>query len=104
MKQIVDSDTSFPDMLNAFYAVFEQNTICSDSPSSLGHHFRWWIGLTGNQPKESDGPRRGPQLSTQILCAPAGRALHSSLEHVDNKDTYVRLLLVDYSSAFNTII
>eukprot|EP00061_Rhincodon_typus_P009646 g33302.t1 len=32
------------------------------------------------------------------------RALHSSLEHLDKKDTYIRLLLVDYSSAFNTII
>eukprot|EP00061_Rhincodon_typus_P003380 g19942.t1 len=31
-------------------------------------------------------------------------ALHSSLEHLDNKDTYVRLLLVDYSSTFHTII
>eukprot|EP00061_Rhincodon_typus_P012573 g38394.t1 len=30
-------------------------------------------------------------------------ALHSSLEHLDNKDTYVRLHLIDYSSAFNTI-
>eukprot|EP00061_Rhincodon_typus_P000332 g11347.t1 len=24
-------------------------------------------------------------------------ALHSSLEHLDNKDTYIRLFLVDYS-------
>eukprot|EP00061_Rhincodon_typus_P001746 g15654.t1 len=31
-------------------------------------------------------------------------AMHSSLEHLDNKDTYVRLLLIDYSSTFNTII
>eukprot|EP00061_Rhincodon_typus_P007881 g30005.t1 len=31
-------------------------------------------------------------------------ALHSALEHLDNKDTYDRLLLIDYSSAFNTII
>ena len=31
-------------------------------------------------------------------------ALHKSLEHLDNKDTYVRLLFIDYSSAFNTII
>ena len=31
-------------------------------------------------------------------------ALHSTLEHLDNKDTYVRLLFIDYSSAFNTII
>eukprot|EP00061_Rhincodon_typus_P007828 g29910.t1 len=28
--------------------------------------------------------------------------LHSSLEHLDNKDTYVRLLFADYSSAFKT--
>eukprot|EP00061_Rhincodon_typus_P011447 g36460.t1 len=31
-------------------------------------------------------------------------ALHSSLEHQDNKDTYIRLLLIDYSSTFITII
>eukprot|EP00061_Rhincodon_typus_P013923 g40605.t1 len=31
-------------------------------------------------------------------------ALHSSPEHLDNKDTYVRLLFVDYGSAFNTTI
>ena len=31
-------------------------------------------------------------------------ALHSTLEHLDNKDTYVRLLFIDYSSAFNTIL
>ena len=31
-------------------------------------------------------------------------ALHSTLEQLDNKDTYVRLLLIDYSSVFNTII
>eukprot|EP00061_Rhincodon_typus_P003781 g20944.t1 len=31
-------------------------------------------------------------------------AQHSSLEHLDIKDTHVRFLFVDYSSAFNTII
>eukprot|EP00061_Rhincodon_typus_P004904 g23700.t1 len=31
-------------------------------------------------------------------------ALHSSLEPLDNTDTFVRLLLINYSSAFNTII
>eukprot|EP00061_Rhincodon_typus_P015343 g42959.t1 len=29
---------------------------------------------------------------------------HSSLEHLDNKDISIRLLLIDDSSAFNTII
>eukprot|EP00061_Rhincodon_typus_P004823 g23504.t1 len=31
-------------------------------------------------------------------------ALHLSLKHLDNKDTDVRLLLIDYSSAFSTLI
>ncbi|KAK3529347.1 hypothetical protein QTP70_029128, partial [Hemibagrus guttatus] len=30
--------------------------------------------------------------------------LHLSLTHMDNKDTYVRMLYIDFSSAFNTII
>eukprot|EP00061_Rhincodon_typus_P004703 g23232.t1 len=29
---------------------------------------------------------------------------HSSLEHLGDKDTYIKLLLIDYSSAFNTNI
>ncbi|KAK3557133.1 hypothetical protein QTP70_024738, partial [Hemibagrus guttatus] len=29
---------------------------------------------------------------------------HLSLTHLDNKDTYVRMLFIDFSSAFNTII
>ncbi len=30
--------------------------------------------------------------------------LHTALFHLDNKNTYVRMLFVDYSSAFNTIM
>ncbi|KAK3513993.1 hypothetical protein QTP70_001267 [Hemibagrus guttatus] len=30
--------------------------------------------------------------------------LHLSHTHVDNKDTYVRMLFIDFSSAFTTII
>lgn len=30
-------------------------------------------------------------------------ALHSSLEHLEKRDTFIRLLFIDYSSAFNTI-
>ncbi|KAK3508267.1 hypothetical protein QTP70_017786 [Hemibagrus guttatus] len=30
--------------------------------------------------------------------------LHLSLTHLDNKDTYVRMLFIDFSTAFNTII
>eukprot|EP00061_Rhincodon_typus_P001136 g13835.t1 len=31
-------------------------------------------------------------------------ALYSPLDHLDNKDTYIRFLLIVYSSTFNTII
>ncbi len=31
-------------------------------------------------------------------------ALHTALSHLENKNTYVRMLFVDYSSAFNTIV
>ncbi len=31
-------------------------------------------------------------------------ALHPALTHLDKKDTYVRMLFIDFSSAFNTII
>ncbi len=30
--------------------------------------------------------------------------LHSALSHLENKNTYVRMIFVDYSSAFNTIV
>ena len=31
-------------------------------------------------------------------------ALHTALTHMVSKDTYVRMLFLDYSSAFNTVI
>jgi hypothetical protein len=31
-------------------------------------------------------------------------ALHTALSHLDKRNTYVRRLLIDYSSAFNTIV
>ena len=31
-------------------------------------------------------------------------ALHTALSHLDKKNTYVRMLLIDYSSAFNTVV
>ena len=30
--------------------------------------------------------------------------MHKALTHMDKKNTYVRMLFIDYSSAFNTII
>ena len=31
-------------------------------------------------------------------------ALHTTLSHLDKRNTYVRMLFIDYSSAFNTIV
>lgn len=31
-------------------------------------------------------------------------AIHAALTHLEGKDTYVRMLFIDYSSAFNTVI
>ena len=35
---------------------------------------------------------------------PISIALHTSLSHLDKRITYVRMLFIDYSSAFNTIV
>uniref|UniRef100_A0A3B1K8G0 Reverse transcriptase domain-containing protein n=1 Tax=Astyanax mexicanus TaxID=7994 RepID=A0A3B1K8G0_ASTMX len=42
-----------------------------------------------------------PNRSTSDAIA---AALHYSLSHLENKDSYIRMLFVDYSSAFNTVI
>jgi hypothetical protein len=31
-------------------------------------------------------------------------ALHTALSHLDKRNAYVRMLFIDYSSAFNTIV
>jgi gmma-aminobutyric acid receptor subunit gamma/cGMP-dependent protein kinase 2 len=31
-------------------------------------------------------------------------ALHTALSHLDKRNTYVRMLLIDYSSVFTTIV
>nr|XP_049577365.1 uncharacterized protein LOC125969398 [Syngnathus scovelli] len=43
---------------------------------------------------------RAKRSSEDAICS----ALHSALTHLERKDSYVRLLFVDFSSAFNTIV
>ncbi|XP_068507989.1 probable RNA-directed DNA polymerase from transposon X-element isoform X2 [Syngnathus scovelli] len=43
---------------------------------------------------------RAKRSSEDGICS----ALHSALTHLERKDSYVRLLFVDFSSAFNTIV
>ncbi|KAI3354475.1 hypothetical protein L3Q82_018983 [Scortum barcoo] len=42
-----------------------------------------------------------PNWSTEDAIA---LTLHTALSHLDQRDTYVRMLFIDYSSAFNTIV
>ncbi|XP_061139787.1 carbohydrate sulfotransferase 6 isoform X3 [Syngnathus typhle] len=43
---------------------------------------------------------RAKRSSEDAICS----ALHSALTHLERRDSYVRLLFVDFSSAFNTIV
>ncbi|KAK3508046.1 hypothetical protein QTP70_011307 [Hemibagrus guttatus] len=44
-------------------------------------------------------------FSSKLLTYDAiSTTLHLSLTHLENKDTFVRMLFIDFSSAFNTII
>jgi hypothetical protein len=42
-----------------------------------------------------------PNRSTDVTIS---IALHTALSHLDKRNTYVRMLFIDYSSAFNTIV
>ena len=41
-----------------------------------------------------------PNRSTDAVSI----ALHTALSHLDKMNTYVRMIFIDYSSAFNTIV
>ncbi|KAK3553915.1 hypothetical protein QTP70_015300 [Hemibagrus guttatus] len=81
-----DSDTSLPDTLKEFYARFEaQNSVAARKaipPPNDQFAYR------------PNGPTDNAITTT----------LHLALIHLDNKDSYVRMLFIDFSSTFNTII
>ncbi|XP_030641384.1 NACHT, LRR and PYD domains-containing protein 12-like [Chanos chanos] len=95
------SSASLPDELNHFYARFDREnkevTLKADLPP-------------GELPLS---------LSSSDVCATLSRfayhtnrsaedavsmALHSALTHLDSSNSYVRMLFIDFSSAFNTVI
>eukprot|EP00061_Rhincodon_typus_P008945 g32017.t1 len=104
MKQnkIANKDTSLPDVLNAFYARFEQIASGTVIPAPTIPDTRVPSVTTSDVRLVFLGvnPRKAMGLDEDAISL----ALHSSLERLDNKDMYVRLLLIDYSSAFKTII
>jgi hypothetical protein len=76
------SDTSIPDELNAFYARFEASNTepCVRAPLNFAYHLN-----------------RSTDDTFSI-------ALHTALSHLDKRKTYVRMLFIDFSSAYNTIV
>ncbi|KAK3559291.1 hypothetical protein QTP86_010733 [Hemibagrus guttatus] len=46
----------------------------------------------------------GPLAANRSTDNAMATTLHLALTHLDNKDSYVRMLFIDFSSAFNTII
>ncbi|KAI4891709.1 hypothetical protein NFI96_002854 [Prochilodus magdalenae] len=49
-------------------------------------------------------PHQPAYRSNRSTDGPVALTVHSALTHLDRKNTYVRMLFIDYSSAFNTII
>ncbi|KAI4888337.1 hypothetical protein NFI96_027462, partial [Prochilodus magdalenae] len=76
---------ALPDELNTFYARFEVILICSSLPATLDP-----MQFAYRQKRSTDDA--------------IALTLHTALSHLDKKNTYVRMLFVDYSSAFNTIV
>eukprot|EP00061_Rhincodon_typus_P009661 g33320.t1 len=117
--KIADNDTSLPDMLNVFYARFEQNTTGMVTRAPTAPETR--VPPVTASEIRSIFLGVNPRIVTRTVVSPAERSdpsvychnrstedaislpLHSSLEHLYNKDTYISLLLIDYGSAFNIL-
>ncbi len=78
----------------------------SHSTDSNHDEVLWEVSHAQNQNQPPQHTRSAP------VCIPSkplyGRCnfptLHLALTHLENKDSYVRMLFIDFSSAFNTII
>ncbi len=71
----------------------------------------WMTGGPLLWPPSSASVLRSSSENTSALCCLLHwthynfrPTLHTALSHLENKNTYVRMLFVDYSSAFNTIV
>ncbi|KAK1805749.1 hypothetical protein P4O66_002011 [Electrophorus voltai] len=81
-----DSDATLPDALNDFYARFEvQNNVAAEK----------------SIPTQND---QFAYRSNRSADEAISTTLHLALTHLDKKGTYVRMLFIDFSSTFNTIV
>ncbi|KAI3374559.1 hypothetical protein L3Q82_021139 [Scortum barcoo] len=104
---------SLPDELNTFYARFESTSPAVEVQKAQEDHCPPVITradvcrtLKRINTRKAPGPDGIPgpaQLSRSTEDA-ISLTLHTALSHLDQRDTYVRMLFIDYSSAFNTIV
>ena len=59
--------------------------------------------ITSTQPDTQDPVQCASHPNSSTVDAIA-ITLHTALTHLDKRNTYVRMLFIDYSSAFNTIV
>ncbi len=74
--------------------------------TSYSHEVLWTASHATHQicPPPSLDPFQFAYRSNRSTDDAIANALHPALTHLDKTDTYVRLLFIDFSSAFNTII
>ncbi len=78
----------------------------SSSTHSYSHEVLWRLVMQHikSVPPPSLDPFQFAYRSNRSTDDAIATALHPALTHLDKTDTYVRLLFIDFSSAFNTII
>ncbi|KAL0160065.1 hypothetical protein M9458_043790, partial [Cirrhinus mrigala] len=94
LPQASDDDTSLPDALNHFCSRFE---IQNDTPAQKLH-------TSPNDQIFCLSPADFAYHPNRSTDNPISSTLHLALTHLEQKDSNVRMLFIDFSSAFNTII
>ncbi|KAI4905911.1 hypothetical protein NFI96_012457 [Prochilodus magdalenae] len=95
---LASSDVSFLNELNNFYARFERgNPTTATRADVSAEHQSLTLSPTEDPHQFAYCQNRSTEDAVSI-------ALHSVLSHLDNKNTSVRMLFIDFSSAFNTVI
>ena len=105
------SDASRPDELNAFYVhveasntepfirapAFPDDCVITLSVADVRPHINTIIPETLDWLQFTYHPNRSTVDAISIV-------VHTALSHLDKRSTYLRMLFIDYSSAFNTIV
>ena len=73
--------------------------------NTCSHEVLWEAGALTHQEHHSTGPGTTPAYQANCSTEDAvNTALHSALSHLEKSNCWVRMLFVDFSSAFNTVV